>query len=180
MRGVAARLETGPSSLYAWVRDQRELHLLVLDAIASEVSPPDEASGAEQQLVDLLLDYARRLFACPGAARLALAAQPTGRAHLDLLERTLGILERRGLDPPTAAATGDTLFLLVTGTLAEQEARTAHATPGSIPELFGAALSDDMAGRWPRLSQAHAALATLDGEERLAWSIRTFLRGAAP
>jgi len=37
MRGLAVRLDTGPASLYAWVRNQRELHVLVLDSIAAGV-----------------------------------------------------------------------------------------------------------------------------------------------
>jgi len=37
MRALAARLDTGPASLYAWVRNQRALHVLVLDAIAAQV-----------------------------------------------------------------------------------------------------------------------------------------------
>src|SRR4051812_47116448 len=78
MRGVAARLETGPASLYAHVRDQRELHVLVLDSIASKVRRPVAETDHEPQVVELLLDYARQLWAFPGAARLALLTAPTG------------------------------------------------------------------------------------------------------
>jgi AcrR family transcriptional regulator len=179
MRGVATRLETGPSSLYAWVRNQRELHVLVLDAIAAEVATPDAADPPEQQLVDLLLDYGRRLFAYPGAARRALAAPPTGPAHLDLLERSLVLAERQGLDTATAASVLDTLFLLVTAGLAEQEARSADETPGSIPDLYADAISDDGPGARPHLATALRQLQATDGEQRLAWSISAFLRGAA-
>ena len=179
MRGVANRLETGPASLYAWVKDQHEIHVLVLDAIASEVATPNAADPPEQQLVDLLLDYGRRLFAYRGAARLALAAPPTGPVHLDLLERSLVLAEQQGLDAATAASVLDTLFLLVTAGLAEQEARAADEARGSIPDLYADAMSGDGPGVRPHLAAALRQLLTIDGEQRLAWSIRTFLRGAA-
>lgn len=179
MRAVAARLDTGPASLYAWVKGQRELHVLVLDAIAAEVVLPGEIGDPETQLVDLLLDYGRHLFSFRGAAQLALGAPPTGPAHLDLLERSLEMAERMGLEPSTAAAALDSIFLLVTATIAEQEARAADATPGSIPELYGEAITDDGAPSRPHLAAAHKQLLTVDGEGRLAWSIRAFLRGAS-
>lgn len=179
MRAVAGRLDTGPASLYAWVNGQRELHVLVLDAIAAEVLMPTEAGPPETQLVDLLLDYGRQLFSFQGAARLALGTPPTGPVHLDLLERSLEIAERMGLPPGTAAAALDTLFLLVTATIAEQEARATDETPGSIPDLYADAIGSGRGESRPRLAAGHRYLSMVDGEERLAWSIRAFLRGAS-
>jgi AcrR family transcriptional regulator len=178
MRGVAARLDTGPASLYAWVRNQRELHVLVLDAIASEVELPDEAYPPERQLVQLLLNYAERLFAYRGAAQLAIAAQPTGPAHLDLLERCLGLLEAAGVPQRQAAPGLDTLVLLITATIAEQDTRETGEGPETIPDLYEAAIAEDPSHR-PRLAAGAALLRTLDGSERLAESIRIFLRGLA-
>ena len=176
MRGLAARLDTGPASLYAWVRNQRELHVLVLDAIASEVELPDESDPPDRQLVQLLLNYALRLFAYRGAAQLALAAQPTGPAHLDLLERCLGLLERIGVPQRQAAPGLDTLILLVTATIAEQDTRETGEGPETIPDFYDAAIAADP-NRRPRIAAGAALLRTLDGNERLGESIRTFLRG---
>jgi AcrR family transcriptional regulator len=176
MRGVAARLDTGPSSLYAWVRNQRELHVLVLDAIASEVQLPDDASPPDRQLVQLLLNYARRLYGYRGAAQLALAAQPTGPAHLDLWERCLGLLDQLGIPPRQAASGLDTLILLITATIAEQDTRETGEGPETIPDLYDAAIEADP-GRRPRLAAGAALLRTIDGSDRLGESIRIFLRG---
>jgi hypothetical protein len=176
MRGVAARLDTGPASLYAWVRNQRELHVLVLDAIASEVELPDQSGAPETRLVRLLLNYAERLFAFRGAAQLALAAQPTGPAQLDLLERCLGLLDECGIPDQKAAPGLDTLILLITATIAEQDTRETGEGPETIPDFYDAAIAADP-GRRPRIAAAAALLRTLDGSERLAESIRTFLRG---
>jgi AcrR family transcriptional regulator len=179
MRGLAARLETGPSSLYAWVSNQRALHVLVLDAIAAEVRLPNESDPTAEQMVGLLLEYGRRLFSYPGSAQLSLDAQPTGPAYLDLLERCLTLLEEYGLAAPRAAAILDTLFLLVAATAAEQDARRSDAGGESVPDLYDAPIAAD-AGRWPRLAAAHAYMRTTDGEQRLAQTIRTFLKGLKP
>ena len=177
MRGVAVRLETGPASLYAWVRDQRQLQVLVLDAIAAEVKPPDGTDPADDQIVALLLAYAECLHGYPGAAQLALAAPPTGPASLDLLERGLGLLEQLGLDSATSVSAIDSLVLLVTATVAEQESRAADETPGSIPELYEQAVRANPSEVRPHLAAALQHLYAVPGEQRLAWSIRTFIRG---
>jgi AcrR family transcriptional regulator len=176
MRGLAARLDTGPASLYAWVRNQRELHVLVLDAIASEVEPPDAADPPDLQLVGLLLGYAHRLFAYRGAAQLALTAQPTGPAYLDFLERCLGLLDQAGIPEAQAEPGLDTLILLVTATIAEQDTRETGEGPETIPDLYEAAIAAEP-NRRPRLAAGAVFMRTLDGGERLRLSIRTFLRG---
>lgn len=172
MRGVAARLQTGPASLYAHVADQRELHVLVLDSIAADVAldPSDDA-------VDVLLAYARALWGHPGAARLALLTPPTGPAHLDLLEAVLGRLVAAGLDVDRAAAAIDVLVLLATAAVAEQDAR-ADAGDGAIPDLYEGAIRADE-DRWPHLATALPGLVQADGAERLESSLRTFLAGLA-
>ena len=115
----------------------------------------------------------------PGPPVWPLGAPPTGPVHLDLLERSLALAQRQGLDLTTAAAALDTLFLLVTATIAEQEARAADDAPGSIPDVYGDAIAGDAREVRPLLAAAHRYLLTVDGEERLLWSLRAFLRGAS-
>ena len=176
MRKVAARLETGPASLYVYVRDLRELQVLVLDSIASKVPRTSARASGEARVVELLLDYASRLWAFRGAARLALLTPPTGPAFLDLLETAMASLVSMGLSVPEAARVGDALFLLTTATIAEQDARRADGAGRSIPDLYDAALADVSAGH-PLLAAGHKALRSEEGEPRLEWSIRTFLSG---
>lgn len=179
MRGLAARLDTGPASLYAWFHNQRELHVLVLDAIAAQVHRSDETSPPEERLIELLLAYGHCLFAYPGSAQLALVTSPAGPAHLDLLEDCLVLVEELGLTAPRAEGVLDALFLLVTATVAEQDARRSDERSGSIPELYDAAVSADPA-RWPHLAIALSQIRRIEGEQRLVDSIRTFLRGLRP
>jgi hypothetical protein len=71
-------LETGPSSLYGWVRHLRELQVLVIDALVARVAQPTESENTSEQVIGLLLGYGREFFDHPGAAILALECQPTG------------------------------------------------------------------------------------------------------
>ena len=179
MRMVAGRLETGPASLYTFVRDQRELQVLVLDSIAAGVPRPAVRVGAggEDAVVELLLGYARGLHAYPGSARLALLTPPTGPAFLDLLETAMQRLVDAGLSITAAERACDALFLLVTASVAEQEARAADDPSRSIPDLYDAALEAEPTPR-PYLAAARKALAAESGEARLEWSLRAFLAGA--
>lgn len=175
MRAVATRLETGPASLYAHVADLRELHVLVLDSIAADVErePGDDA-------VALLRRYARALWAHPGAAGLALATPPTGTAYLDLLEAVLSRLVAAGYGRDRAAAAVDTLTLLTTAAVAEQEASrgAVDGTGTTIPEAYQRAIGAEP-DRWPHIAAALPSMVEGDGEERLAASLRTFLAGIA-
>jgi AcrR family transcriptional regulator len=178
MRKVAGRLETGPASLYVYVRDQRELCALVLDAIVAAVPCPPAGAGGHEGVVELLLAYARQLRSFPGAARLALVTQPTGPAFLDLLESAMQLLVGAGFSVVMAARAGDALFLLTTASVAEQDARSADGPDRSIPELFDDALDASSTSR-PLLSAGHDALRVENGELRLGWTLRALLWGVA-
>lgn len=166
MRGVAGRLATGPSSLYVWVRDLRELQVLVIDALVARIRPPPASETAAEQVIGLLLGYGRELFDHPGAARLALECQPTGPVYLDLLERCLALAVGDGFTVDQAASAIDALVLLVTATAAEHAARASVGIDGSITDLYTAAIATD-ARRWPSLALASAQLGRTDGEQRL-------------
>ena len=177
MRKVAARLETRPSSLYTYVRDQRELIVLVLDAIAARVSPPT-GKGSQRHVVELVLAYSRELEAVRGAAQLALVTPPTGPAHLDLLETAMQLLVASGLSVAKAVRAGDALFLLTTAAVAERDARHADPLANSVPELFDGALDASAKSR-PLLEAGHEAFRAEDSERQFAWTLEAFLAGVA-
>src|SRR4051794_39295169 len=66
LRKVAAALETGPASLYAYVDDLRELHALVLDRALAKVKLPRAGAPWRERLQSLLEAYLRVLCASPG------------------------------------------------------------------------------------------------------------------
>lgn len=179
MRNVAALLETGPASLYVYVRDQHELHALVLDSIASEVKRSSIGADPTGRLVELLLGYAGRLFTYPGAARLALDTPSTGPAYLDLLESALELLVAAGFTIDRAALAADALFLMSTATMAEQDARRWDDPSRSVANLYAAALAGAEPARRPYVNAARGGAFELGGEARFEWMIRAFLVGLA-
>ena len=179
MRAVAALLETGPGSLYVYVRDQRELHRLVLDSIASEVARQAPGADPTSRLVNLLMRYAGQLLSYPGAAGLALDHPPTGPSFLDLMEAALELLVASGFSINRASCAVDGLFLLVTGAMAEQDARRLDEPARSVGDLYAAAIDQEGPSRHPLLTAARPDAFELGGGQRLEWMLRAFINGLA-
>jgi AcrR family transcriptional regulator len=181
MRRVAAALDTGPASLYVYVANTAELHAAVLDELLGPLQPPTRGDWQEQ-LEELLGDYARLLFAHPGLARSALVLRPSGPNTVRLWDQVLGLLLRGGLEPVRAAWGVDLLLLHVTAGAAEHSA----PTPGDIDSP-----ADDHA-EWDAISRAvrtadpatapHLAAhaeAVLAGTpaQRTTWALRALVAG---
>lgn len=114
MRSVAARLDTGPASLYVHVVNKADLDELIIGRLCNQLvlPKPDPALWREQiagvcaQLRDQYLRY-------PGISRAALAMDVTDLDVLRLSEGMLAILITGGIPPQAAAWTIDALFLYV-------------------------------------------------------------------
>ena len=74
LRKVAAALDTGPASLYAYVANLDALQALVLDRALSEVDTRARGkAGWREHLFRVLESYARTLSASPGSLNSRLA-----------------------------------------------------------------------------------------------------------
>lgn len=173
MRAVAARLETGPASLYAHVRDVDDLTRLVVDEAAASALSADVPDG-DAGVIGLLRAYAQALYGIPGSARLALLTTPTGQRSLDLLERLLALATASGRSLDRATRVVDAGMLLVTASVAEQDARR-HST--AIPaELLDAASGG--ATERPLLVAAVTTTAPSAGADNMTWAVSALLSGA--
>src|ERR1700742_2887071 len=125
MRRLAQELDTGPASLYVYVRNTAELHAAVLDELLGVVDlGPATAAGAWQdRLVAILVSYTTVLFEHPGLAQSALVARPTGDHYLRLLETLLALLDEGGVPADRAAWAVDLLLQFGTATAAEHAGR---------------------------------------------------------
>src|SRR6266567_2699635 len=94
MRRLAAELDTGPASLYVYVRNTAELHAAVLDDMlgAVDLAPVTATDNWQDRLVQVLTSYTKLLFDNPGLAQSALVARPSGPGYLNLLEAVLALL----------------------------------------------------------------------------------------
>jgi AcrR family transcriptional regulator len=175
LRKVAAALETGPASLYAYVEDLNELYALVLDRALAKVELGGRArTGWRERLHRLLRSYARVLAAGPGLARLALGTVAVGPNTLRITERLLALLEEAGVELATASWAVDLLILYVTAIVAEHVNDFDPAAPeGPVAHAIAGAAERD----YPRIHAARAHLLSGSPEERFTWALDVFLRG---
>ena len=181
MRGVARKLQTGPSSLYAHVANQNELCSLVLNKVAASVPLiPDGIEGAAAAEA-ILLGYERALMRTPGAAGIALHTVPAGEASLDLFERMLRALDEAGVSQEQSFYAGDALMLLVTASVAEHDSRLMGG--GDVDG--GAWYSDLLASspvRRPYMESLFTWMHSQEGgthatDPGVQWAVRVFLKG---
>lgn len=97
MRSVAARLDTGPSSLYAHVRNKLELHQLVLTRLWSglEVPRPDRRRW-RRQLVGVYVRQAALFSRHPGLEGAYFGAAPTSPEFLAFVDSLSALYEAGG------------------------------------------------------------------------------------
>ncbi len=175
LRKVAAALETGPASLYAYVEDLDELYALVLDRALAKVKLRGAAgAGWRERLLVVLQSYARVLSASPGLAQLAFGTVAVGPNALRITETLLALLEEGEIDVATAAWAVDLLVLYVTAIVAEHADGLEPAAPeGAVAQAVAGASERD----YPRIHAARAHLLSGTAEERFAWAVDVFLRG---
>ncbi|MFJ9178528.1 TetR/AcrR family transcriptional regulator [Streptomyces sp. NPDC102360] len=180
MRRLAKELDTGPASLYVYVRNTDELHAAVLDELLAEVdlTPAREASGDwRERLTRLLTSYLEMLFRHPSLARSALTVHPAGDHYLDLVEALLVLLREGGVPDARAAWGVDLLLQYATATAAE------HA--GDDQDTMDAArtaITTASPARHPELARLADVLVAGGGSGRLNWGFAALIAGitAAP
>lgn len=175
LRKVAAALDTGPASLYAYVDDLDSLHALVLDRALGKV----EVKSAPRtrwrtRLVRILHSYARVLSASRGLAQLAFGTVAVGPNALRITEALLAVLAEGGVDPATGAWAVDLLILYVTAIVAEHSSGLSPGAPEGAVARAVAAVSD---ADYPRIVAARPHLLSGTAEERFAWAIEVLLHG---
>ncbi|MFJ9115178.1 TetR/AcrR family transcriptional regulator [Streptomyces sp. NPDC102394] len=173
MRRLAQELDTGPASLYVYVRNTAELHAAVLDELLGTVGRPPAEGDWRERLERVLDSYTQMLFAHPSLARSALSARPSGPHYLNLIETLLSLLDEGGVPPAQAAWGVDLLLQHATASAAEH----ADETPEEDWDALRGALRDLPERTHPRIAALSDALVSGTPEARLAWGRRTLIAG---
>lgn len=173
MRGIATALDTGPASLYVYVRDTEDLHAQILDVLIGRMEFPSAEGTWRERLHQLLAEYARILLAYPEIARMTLATQPIGTHYFGLVESILGLLSEGGISDATAAWGVDLLLASVTATAVEHGS-TRHT--GQLTTV-AAAIALAPATEFPRIARLGDEMLTGTGIERFHWSLDVLLNG---
>jgi AcrR family transcriptional regulator len=179
MRRVAAALDTGPASLYVYIRGRDELREAMLDRVSASVAieEPDPARWREQ-LHALAAKLLAALEAHPGIASVAVGNPPTNERTLLIGENMLGLLLAGDIAPRDAAWACDILPLIITATALETAVHQArHHTEAATAERLGAAFSAMSAERFPLMTRSVDELTSGAGDERFRFAIDVFLDG---
>jgi AcrR family transcriptional regulator len=175
LRKVAAALDTGPATLYAYVEDVEELQALVLDRALGEVKTFDRAAHDwRHRLASLLESYFNVLSSREGLAQLAINAIAVGPNALRIIEALLGLLDEGGVERTAGAWAVDLLLLYATAVAAEQSQRAGNPNPLAPAAL---ALSAVSASSHPRIHAVREQLVSGDGAARFHWALEVLLRG---
>ncbi|MQY33982.1 hypothetical protein SRB17_19480 [Streptomyces sp. RB17] len=173
MRRLAQELDTGPASLYVYVRNTDELHAAVLDELLGSVAPVPAGGDWRQRLEKVLTAYTAMLLEHPSLARSALTAWPSGPNYLRLVETLLDLLRSGGVPRAQAAWGVDLLLQHATATAAEH---AGEDTPGEWRAL-ARALREAPSDTHPHIAASADALLAGTPEARLSWAFRTLING---
>ncbi len=178
MRRLAVDLDTGPASLYVYVRSTTEIHALVIDRLLGELELTWSGRGSWQtRLRRLLVGYIDILVQHPGLARSALVTWPDGRNYLDVLELALRLLSAAGVPDSRAAWGVDALLQQATAMAAEYGSRGEPDRPQSIEQLSALIDGADPA-RHPTLTRLGGAqLVGGQRDERRDWALDALVAG---
>ncbi|GEK02071.1 TetR/AcrR family transcriptional regulator [Streptomyces sp. 1-11] len=173
MRRLAQELDTGPASLYVYVRNTDELHAAVLDELLGTVGPAPAGGDWRERLERVLTDCTRMLLAHPDLARSALTARPSGPHYLNLIETLLALIAEGGVPHDRAAWGVDLLLQHATATAAEH---AGEKSPGDWQAL-DSALRGASRDTHPHIAARAGQLLSGTPEARMSWAFRALLDG---
>ncbi|MGW1591695.1 TetR/AcrR family transcriptional regulator [Streptomyces sp. NPDC002386] len=173
MRRLAQELDTGPASLYVYVRNTDELHAAVLDELLGTVAPAPAGGDWRERLEQVLTDCTLMLLDHPDLARSALTARPSGPHYLDLIETLLALLAEGGVPRDRAAWGVDLLLQHATATAAEH---AGEKSPGDWQAL-DSALRGASEDTHPHIAASAGELLSGAPRARMSWAFRALIEG---
>jgi len=179
MRRVAAELDTGPASLYVYIRNREELLREMLDRVSGNVPlAPIDPGRWREQVHELVAGWLEAMRSHPGLASVAVGDPPSSERMMLGADHLLGLLIAGGVGPQDAAWACDILPLITTATAVESDVRQARGHTGEetvarIEETLHSLPAD----RFPHLARYGAELVSGDGDARFRFAIDVFLDG---
>ena len=180
MRRLAADLDTGPASLYVYVRSTTEVHALLIDRLLAGLDLGwDGEVDWRERLRGLLVDYIVLLMRHPGLAASAQVTWPDGPHYLDLVELVLRLLTAGGVPAERAAWGVDALLQQATAMAVEYHSRGEPDAGQDVAGLEASFATAD-AERHPVLTGVGAAqLISGDEQARRDWALTALINGVA-
>ncbi|MEV4112332.1 TetR/AcrR family transcriptional regulator C-terminal domain-containing protein [Nonomuraea sp. NPDC049695] len=176
-RRLAQALDTGPASLYVYVRNTAELHAAILDELLGTVDLRPSGGDWRDRLEQVLTSYALVLFGHPALAHSALVTRPSGRHYIDLIEALLALLDEGDVPPGQAAWGVDLLLQFATALAAEQSARDEGIDAQDQWDALSRALHGVSGSAHPHIAARATELLSGSPEARLSWSFQMLING---
>jgi AcrR family transcriptional regulator len=176
MRRIASALDTGPASLYVYVRNTADLHAQILDELLAPVAAARLTGPWREKLHEILTSYARVLFEHPEIARITMTTQPVGPNYLAVAETILRLLDEGGVSDSTSAWAIDLLLASVTASAVAHGVDREQADAENV-EILSDRISHIDAAAYPRIAKMGPELLSGDGPERFAWALNTLING---
>lgn len=179
MRRIAQALDTGPASLYVYVRNTTDLHVHILDTLLASVTQASAKAGTwRDRLKQVLTHYMLVLFEYPEIARMALITHPSGPNYLALVEQILALLHEGGMPDRQAAWAVDLLLLYATANAAEHSTRASSSQAADEDSALASVIATVDANTYPHIARLGDELLSGNGPDRFQWGIDVFLAGA--
>lgn len=180
LRHVAARVETGPASLYAYFGNRDILLEHVLDAAYAEVTPVDAtADGRDwrEALARTIVHTIETLETYPGLGAIALGSIPVLPGALRLAEHELTLMESGGVPADRAALAVDLIAQFAASTAVERTVRLNRGDVGDDRERVLTAYEQADPERFPHVARSASLLTGPDDSARRDFAIDVLLAG---
>lgn len=178
VRRLAQELDTGPASLYVYVRNTAELYAFMLDELLGglDLGPVTAMGDWRDRLVQLLRSYTNVLVEYPGLAQSALVTRPSGPGYLTLVDRLLRLLAEE-LTTDRAAWAVDLLLHFATSTAVEQGTRQQAFDARDEEDRLAAAIATSSTDAYPHIAALGMELLSGRGPDRSEWGFHVLING---
>lgn len=175
MRRVAAALETGPASLYVYVRDTTDLHAQILDALLANLPAPKPGPHWHDDLMRVCEAFLDVLMRFPAIARMTMATHATGPNSVRLLDTVAGLLIESGAEVRSAAWGVDMVLAYVIATAVEHAGRE-RGDEFDLEDLRQVVNTLDPKTH-PHLAELSDELLSGEGAERFRFGLNVLVNG---
>lgn len=184
LRDVAAAVNTGPASLYAYFGGRDVLLQHALDEVYGSVELVDVVDVVDGDwraaLAATIVNTLDALERFPGLGAVALGTIPTLPGALRLAEHELALMEAGGIPDADAALAVDLISQFCASSAVERTMRELSRSAGGSEEDVLAVYTSADPRLFPRVRRLAPALTGPDERRRRDFAIRVILAGLAP
>jgi AcrR family transcriptional regulator len=178
MRAVAAELDTGPASLYVYVKNRQDLLNQMFDLVAGEIDlggPPDPARWREQ-VESLLTRSVEVMERHPGIARVPLANIPSGPNAARVADHLIGLLRAGQVDERSIAWFVDIAGLYINAAAFESAIYLEEGREPDNAEIQEAFARLDPT-QYPNFFSMFDLVTSGSGDERFRFGLQLLIEG---